>query len=281
LKSVDIQDEKRITALHYAAKADKLHFASSLLKLGADRNIRDLNGYTPYHFARSEEMKNLFDAFDGIISSALKGADTFDWKKDFKDHSRFALRWRDKTDGNCILHLALQSGNLEAVEQIIRFCPDLLTAPNMEGHLPVQLVCSLSHSRAILPTIFSMALMTPIDSLFDQLCLYTRTNIILMKKNDQFVYESIHPTMKGRLIKYQLDQMPTVLPDLQAYLESFMVYVATHESGILATVLNAFSSIQVRSFSNLELTSNQETEQFETITLEFKEALSNPGVTVD
>jgi len=63
-KSMGVIDAKNAigrTALHYAAENNNIEVATLLLERGANRLVKDLNGYTPHNVAQPGDVKTLLD----------------------------------------------------------------------------------------------------------------------------------------------------------------------------------------------------------------------------
>lgn len=126
-----LKDEDGLTALHIAARENKLPCLRLLLNIRADKEAKDKYGWTPLHYAADKGYK-------AAMTELLRGVGV---KRDLPDHN-----------GYTPLHLASRGGYVELMDMLITAFPDKgadVNGVTTCGNTPLHLACYRKHRRAV------------------------------------------------------------------------------------------------------------------------------------
>ena len=126
-----LKNEDGMTALHIAARGNKLPCLRLLLNIRADREARDKYGWTPLHYAADRGYK-------AVMLDLLRGVGV---NRDIPDNN-----------GYTPLHLAARGGFVELMDMLVTAFPDKgadVNGVTTCGNTPLHLACYKKHKRAV------------------------------------------------------------------------------------------------------------------------------------
>ena len=136
---------RKTTALHDATRAGHLEVVQELVRRGADKEVRNFNGWTPLFMAEFFGLEAIIDflAKEGACRTSIKGYTPLHACAQY-DHLAAAMillrRGYDKDvrtdEGNSPLHVAAKNGSTKMAELLLQ-TGAAIHAENNAGHTPL------------------------------------------------------------------------------------------------------------------------------------------------
>lgn len=145
IKDINIQNEYGYTILHWAVLMGQAEIASDLISRGASVNAVLPNGYTPLHDAAYWGKRNMVQL---LISH---GADLYVIDKQGKVPLDLAVEQGHREIIPLLkpLHRAVENGDLNQVDDIVRKIPKSLNTKDEKGWYPLHLAVQAGHLEVV------------------------------------------------------------------------------------------------------------------------------------